>query len=105
MAEQNGLTEFPGSVPISGPGNVINRALREWFGSLSVWIRRINEIRENDVSDPPTQAEMVTAFGSANNAGHGAIGVLNDDSADTNVRICIALDGNWFYSGKYTKGA
>lgn len=51
----------------------------------------------------PTQAEMVTALGAANQ-GTGLIGVIKDNDADTNFFICLSNGVSW-YALKLTKGA
>lgn len=58
----------------------------------------------NNVTDAlPTQAEMVSAFGAANQ-GTGLMGVIKDANADTNFFICISNGTSW-YALKMTKGA
>jgi hypothetical protein len=58
----------------------------------------------NNVTDAlPTQAEMVTALGAANQ-GTGLMGVIKDANADTNFFICISNGTSW-YALKMTKGA
>lgn len=51
----------------------------------------------------PTQAEMVTALGAANQ-GTGMMGFLKDANADTNFFICVSNGTSW-YALKMTKGA
>lgn len=50
-----------------------------------------------DTANPPTQAELVTAFGAAATAGAGFIGYLNDAGGGTNTYICTSDGTNWFY--------
>lgn len=53
----------------------------------------------------PTQAEMVTAFGSAAVAGAGALRTIKDADANTNMYICASNGTSWFYAAKLVKGA
>ena len=55
-----------------------------------------------DVADPPTQANMVTAFGAA---AAGKIGIINDAGAGTNVWLCASTAASWYYAAKLTIGA
>lgn len=55
------------------------------------------ETAVTDTANPPTQAEMVTAFGSAVNAGTGFIGYLNDAGGGTNTYLVMCDGTNYFY--------
>lgn len=58
----------------------------------------------NNVTDAlPTQAEMVTALGAANQ-GTALVGFIKDANADTNYFICVSNGTSW-YALKMTKGA
>ena len=54
-----------------------------------------------NVSDPPTDAELDSAFGSPSTLGSGFIGLVddNDAGADGDVWLCATTgtDGEWFY--------
>jgi hypothetical protein len=63
------------------------------------------KVATTDVEDPPTQANMVTAFGAAATAGAGFMGVINDANGGTNVWLCVSDGTNWFYAAKLTVGA
>lgn len=58
-----------------------------------------------DVADPPTQANMVTAFGAAATAGAGFIGFLDDAAGGANTFLCVSNGTNWYYAAKLTVGA
>jgi hypothetical protein len=60
---------------------------------------------ENDVTDPPTQAEMDTAFGAGAAANDGMIGIINDAGAGANCWLCVNTNGAWYYAAKLTIGA
>lgn len=57
-----------------------------------------------NTANPPTNAEMVTAFGAAATFGSGGIGVLNDAGGGTNEYLCFTDGSNWWYIAG-TKGA
>jgi hypothetical protein len=59
---------------------------------------------DNDVSNPPTNAEMVTAFGAAATVGEGFIGVIDDNNAHTNVYLVVS-DGTKYWQATLTAGA
>lgn len=50
-----------------------------------------------NVSDPPTDAELDSAFGTPAALGEGFIGILDDNSADTDVWLCYTSDTSWYY--------
>jgi len=52
---------------------------------------------EANVSDPPTDAELDSAFGTPTTVGSGFVGVLDDNSDDTDVWLCYTSDTSWFY--------
>lgn len=50
-----------------------------------------------NTSNPPTQAQLVSAFGAAANAQPGYIGILNDNGGGTAVYLVMSDGANWFY--------
>ncbi len=63
------------------------------------------QVAVTDVADPPTQANMVTAFGAAATAGAGFIGFLNDANGGVNTYLCVSSGTSWYYVAKMTVGA
>ncbi len=57
----------------------------------------------DDVTVPPTSAELVTAFGSASAKGAGFTATLDDNGAGTTVYIIVSDGTDWFYSAALTK--
>ena len=64
----------------------------------------VTQVSTDDVADPPTQAQMVTAFGAAATKGAGWMGVINDAGGGANIFHVISDGSNYFYQ-KYTVGA
>jgi len=60
----------------------------------------ITKYSTNDVSNPPTKAELTSAFGRPEKLGSAFIGILNDNGADSNVWHCTVIGGEWFYSAQ-----
>lgn len=54
----------------------------------------------DNVSNPPTDAELDTAFGVAADLFNGFQGLVNDNGADTLVWECSVAGGAWFYTLK-----
>jgi hypothetical protein len=52
---------------------------------------------DDDVSDPPTDAELDSAFGTPATVGAGFVGVLDDNDDATDVYICYTDGSAWFY--------
>lgn len=50
-----------------------------------------------NVSSPPTDAELDTAFGAASTLPGGFIGVVDDNNAHTTIWLCVAVGGVWGY--------
>jgi len=55
------------------------------------------KVSVDDVSDPPTDAELDSAFGTPAALGAGFVGVLDDNSGDADVYICYTSDTSWYY--------
>jgi len=58
----------------------------------------IGSYSENDVGNPPTLEQIEGALGASTDVGTGAIGVINDNGAGSNVWFCVSLgsDGWWY---------
>lgn len=50
-----------------------------------------------NVTNPPTDAELDTAFGAPADVGAGFVGVLNDNGAGANVWLAASDGTNWWY--------
>lgn len=50
---------------------------------------------DDNVSNPPSEAEINTAFGTAATAGAGFIGVIDDSGAGTNVYFVVSTGAKW----------
>ena len=50
-----------------------------------------------NVTDPPTDAELDSAFGTPATLGAGFIGIVNDNKAGTDVWLCFTSQTEWFY--------
>lgn len=53
---------------------------------------------DDSVSDPPTDAELDSAFGAPATLGAGFIGLLDDDGADTDVYLVATNGTSWFFT-------
>lgn len=51
-----------------------------------------------DVSSPPTDAELDSAFGTPATVGAGFIGIVNDNNTGTAEYLCWSDGTNWFYA-------
>ena len=63
------------------------------------------KVAVTDIVAAPTQAEMVTALGTAAAAGAGFIGIIDDAAAGVNEYVCISNGTNWYYLAVATVGA
>ena len=97
MSEQDGLIPPPGKLPISET-EAINSGWLQWFGEVLKWSSRINAIREDNTANPPTDAQLDTAFGTPAQVGDGFMGLLDDNGAGTAVYLCVARNSAWWYA-------
>jgi hypothetical protein len=58
---------------------------------------------EDNVSSPPTDAEIDGAFGTPAAVGEGFIGLIDDNNANTTAWIVVSLGGSWWYPPTLTK--
>lgn len=52
---------------------------------------------KDDVSDPPTDAELDTAFGQPATLGEGFVGIVDDNNAQTKVWLAVTGGSTWWY--------
>ena len=52
---------------------------------------------DNNVSYPPTDAQLDAAFGTPAAVGDGFVGVLDDNGAGTDVYLCVSDGTLWWY--------
>lgn len=50
-----------------------------------------------DTANPPTAAELTTAFGAPATVGDGFTGILDDGGGGSNYYLCIVINGAWTY--------
>jgi len=55
------------------------------------------KVSVDSINDPPTDEDLDSAFGTPAALGEGFVGILDDNSADTDVYICYTSDTSWFY--------
>ena len=51
----------------------------------------------DNTANPPTDAQLDTAFGAPATLGAGFFGILDDNDAATNVYLCYTDGTSWFY--------
>jgi hypothetical protein len=54
---------------------------------------------DDNVSNPPTNAELDTAFGTPAAVGDGFVGVLDDAGGSASVWLCVSDGTEWWYEG------
>ena len=55
------------------------------------------EYNEDDVADPPTDAEIDAIFGTPATVGPGFMGLIDDNDAHTKFWLCVSSGANWLY--------
>ena len=56
------------------------------------------KVSEDNTDNPPTDAQLDTAFGEPATVGKGFIGILNDAAGGTNEYLCWSDGTSWFYA-------
>ena len=62
----------------------------------SVGSIRVRVVDDN-VSSPPTDAELDTAFGAPADLGSGYIGIVDDAGAENAVYLCVVVGASWWF--------
>ena len=57
------------------------------------------QVSVNNVANPPTDAELDTAFGAPANLYPGFMGLVDDADADTTVWLVVTNGTSWWYEG------
>lgn len=58
----------------------------------------VTKVIEDNVSNPPTDAELDAGFGTPAAVGEGFLGLVDDNNAATNVWLCASVGGAWWYA-------
>lgn len=66
-------------------------------GILSSTAGLKTKLSTDNVSNPPTEAQIITAFGTAATVGSGFIGIIDDTAGHTNEYLCWSDGTKWFY--------
>lgn len=82
----------PARLPISAAGQVLKSD-----GSVPEWAS-VAEYSTANVTNPPTDAELDSTFGTPATVGAGFLGVVNDNNGGTNEYLCWSDGANWFYT-------
>lgn len=79
-------------------GNLDAR-VRELERLVSVLLARDSGIviSTDNVTNPPTDAELDTAFGDAATLYNGFVGLVDDNGAGTVVWLCCIVNNAWWY--------
>jgi len=55
------------------------------------------KVATTNVTDPPTDAELDTAFGAPATVGEGFVGIVDDNNAETTMWLVAAVGSTWWY--------
>lgn len=84
-------------LPLYSPQEELEWKVRYLYGlAISKQVLRV-ALSNDDVSDPPTDAQLDSAFGTPSMIGNGFVGVLDDAGAGTKVWLCVAKNSRWWY--------
>lgn len=62
-----------------------------------ILLGRVTKVSTADVSSPPTDAELDSAFGTPATVGKGFVGIVDDDGAGTTAYLVFSDGTNWWY--------
>lgn len=54
-------------------------------------------LSDNNVSSPPTSAQIITALGTASILNDGMAGIIDDAGGGTAVWLCVVKNSSWWY--------
>jgi len=102
----NAATVYIDGPPVAGANMTLTESFALWVdsgdcrfdGLILADGGLIPPTSTNNVSDPPTDAELDTAFGDATGLEDGYIGILDDNAAATDSYVCWVMSGSWFHS-------
>jgi hypothetical protein len=66
-------------------------------GGISKKLSGVN-VSTADVSNPPTDAELDSEFGTPATVGAGFIAIVDDNGADTNDYLVVSNGTSWWYA-------
>jgi hypothetical protein len=75
------------------------------FGGLITGAAKRQQYVEAEITEPPTQAEMVEAFGAAAAAGAGTVGIVKNTGGTKKIYPCFSDGVSWYYGEAVTAGA
>lgn len=55
------------------------------------------QLKENNISNPPTDAELDAIYGTPATVGKGFTSVINDNAASANFYLIISDGSSWWY--------
>lgn len=84
-----------GSLWIQTSGDEGDPGAYVWTGSE--WKRITMALSNDNVSDPPTDAEIDGAFGTPASVGDGFLGIIDDNGDGTAVWLVIAKNAAWWW--------
>lgn len=58
----------------------------------------VTKVSIANTDNPPTDAQLDSAFGAPATVGKGFIGIVNDNNGGTNEYLCWSDGTNWFYA-------
>jgi hypothetical protein len=88
-------TSFTGSRFISQTGT----AQSDFGGIVNASTNGIRtKVSTANTANPPTDAELDSAFGTPATVGSGFVGIVNDNNGGTNEYLCWSDGTNWFYA-------
>lgn len=74
----------------------LGSSVRRW---RECWVDELHvQVSTADVSSPPTDAQLDTAFGTPGTLGEGFVGLVDDNNAEATVWLCAAIGSTWWYT-------
>ncbi len=86
-------TKIAGAATVNEVGRVTNAGIWDLtFAGMRT------KLSTDNTANPPTKAQLTSAFGSPSTVGSGFIGIIDDNGAHTNEYICWSDGTEWFYA-------
>lgn len=75
------------------PGNASEAAIKTTSSAAKVTAT----LATTNVSNPPTETQIISAFGTAQSVGKGFIGIIDDANFHTALFLCVSDGTNWHF--------
>lgn len=89
------------ATPDAGYGRVYEKTDKQFYGRDSAGtVKRLSGLNVSvaNITNPPTDAELDSAFGTPATVGAGYAAIVNDNNGDANNYLVVSNGTSWWYA-------